>query len=494
MAGPTPDFSTVTVVWEKTLLDGTAPKGNIEIAYDGAEQLDPSPQNPIGIIPTTFTQPIVEFTIQVADKNDVLQTIKIGRATFELPASNDPDISGGGGTYTVTEKLTNASGRAYSFVADKDAPGGIIKLAEATPIDTTPGVPATVVTVAQLLALTDRVTALESNSTGFTINADSITDATATGRGVIRAATAAAARTAIGALGAGMSLDSTADSATRLAMTAAERTKLADLSGAVYIATTNATLPALADNTLVALYSALIAGTPVVTAAGTNTSVTAATTITVVTTVAIPAGDVIVVGLSRGVTGTTTGGTAAVTLSAGAVGAWSRASAQRTGVAESDGMAAVVTTTIPSGTTVTITTTGNSTNRAIAAVAGIHLLDSATPNATSGDDAAGVLGTSSAGANASAATLTASTDAATTNANCLVIGFFAFNSSVTWSFPGGTTQIANLATAAGSSDRGLAIGYKIATATGVQSVVANGSASGAVCGAVLALPIALVEA
>lgn len=293
---------------------------------------------------------------------------------------------------------------------------------------------------------------------------------------------------------AAISLDKTADGTDRLAMTADERTKLAGLTGAIYVTTTNATLPALDDGTVIARYSATIPATPVVSSVGTNTSIAVSNTITVTTTASIPAGDIIVVGYTRGTGSTSTAGTMAVTLASGAVSAWQTpASANRASTVEVELQVGMVTTTIPSGTVVTVTTSGNSTNRINMAVAGIHNLTSAVPEATSGDDANGVAGSASAGANTAAATLSAPTDATTTSANTLVLGLFGFNTSATWSFLA-ATQIAYTATAAGSSDRGLILGYKVATTAAIQSTTVNGTASTGVAGVTLALPIPMVEA
>lgn len=228
--------------------------------------------------------------------------------------------------------------------------------------------------------------------------------------------------------------------------------------------------------------------TPVVASVGTATSILGTDTIQLTTTAPIPSGDVIAVGLVRGVTGSTTGGSASFTISAGATGTSSRASAMRSGVAEANLIVAQVTTTIPSGTTVTVTTSGNNTNRAALSVARISNVSSATPDATSGQDALGINGTSHAGTHASAATLVVPTDAATTVSNAVVIGLYGFNSSVTWSFPVGQTQVDSLVTSAGSADRGLLFGYKNVTSSGVQTMTANASASGAVTGVVMALP------
>lgn len=425
----------------------------------------------------------------------------------KVPTAQIPD--GVGGASTVDE-LTDATtvGKAVVQAADAGAARtaiGAASTAQGAKADTAVQ-PAGLTKAAVGLGSVDNTsdankpvssaqqTALDGKAaSSHTHTGSQISDSTATGRAVLGAANAAAARTAIGAAPAsGISLDATADAADRLAMTAAERAKLAALAGSIYVTTTNATLPALADGTVIARYAATVAGTPVVTAVGTNTSTASSTTIAVTTTAAIPVGDVIVVAFARG-TGSTTAGSAAVTLSSGAVDSWASASAQRTGVIEVELLVAKVTTAIPSGATVTITTSTNSTNRAAAAVLGIHNVSTGVPDATSGDAAAGVASTSSAGANTSGTSLTASTDAATTVPNTLVISLFGFNTAATWSYST-STQDAYVATSAGSSDRGLIIGHKTATATGVQSATVTGTASTGIAGVVVALPISMVDA
>lgn len=230
---------------------------------------------------------------------------------------------------------------------------------------------------------------------------------------------------------------------------------------------------------------------PVVTSAGTAmyASPSSSNSITVTTTASIPAGDVIVAGVVRGITSLQTAGTAVVSLGAGTVDGWTRASALRGAVAETNLLVARVATTIPAGTTVTITTSGNSVGRAVAAVAGIHNVSSGVPSATSGDLANSHPGGAHAGTAAVASTLSPATHTATVTPTALVVGFFGYNSSTSWSVESGATQIANLHTTGGANDRGLILGYKIVDQLGAQSFTANGSGSGAIAGVVIALPI-----
>ena len=309
-------------------------------------------------------------------------------------------------------------------------------------------------------------------------------------------ASAAAARSVIGAAPTtGISLDATTDSASRLAMTSAERTKLANLSGAVYVTTVGATLPGgLADGTLIARYTASGPATPVVTNVGMVTTIASGTTLAVTTTAAIPAGDVIAVAINR--SSASVGqimGSATVGLSAGAVDSWTRASANRAATHDVALVTARVTTTIPSGTTVTITTSTNGSNRGGAIVAGISHLSSGAPNATSGDDAAGQDRSTNNGPNANGVSLTAPTDAATTVPHTLVLGAFATGGTATFTWGAGQVEVGQVVTTAGSSDRGVCLGYMVVHTTGVQSMTINSDTSGGQAGVAMALPIELVE-
>lgn len=267
---------------------------------------------------------------------------------------------------------------------------------------------------------------------------------------------------------------------------------LADLSGLVYITTTTGILPGdLPENTLIARYAGFVPATPVITPVGSTTSVASGNTVVVTTSADIPAGDAIVVALVRAATVSDTTGTAVVTMSAGVAGTWTRASACRGGLAEVSLLSATVTTTIPSGTTITITTTGNTQNRKMAAVAGVAGVETGVPEATSGDDATGLLGNVNSGTTSSSATsLTPATDGSTTTVNSVVFGAWAFNPSANWG--AADTSVADIATAAGSSDRGLVLGWKSVAVAGVQSIAATSPTAGAVAGVSLALPIEMV--
>lgn len=314
---------------------------------------------------------------------------------------------------------------------------------------------------------------------------------------VIAAGTSATvARNAIGAAPAtGISLDATTDAADRLAMTTNERTKLANLTGTVYITTTGATLPEdLADGTLIARYTASGPATPVVTDVGTALLTTTATSISVTTTAAIPVGDIIAVAVNRG-TGTAgqVMGSAVASLSTGAVDSWTRNSASRAATADTALLTARVTTVIPAGSTVTVTTSTNNTNRAAMIVAGIHNLSSGVPAASSGDAAAGQSRDENHGPNANGVSLIASTSAATTVAHTLILGAFGIGGTATYTNQAPQTEVNQLRTSVGSADRGITLSYKVVSMTGVQSMTINSSPSSGITGVVVALPIEMLE-
>lgn len=173
MPKPSPDFDYITAEWYGTQLDGQPCRGSIDIEYDGAgPMLDPSTTRPLDVFPVVISQSLQTTQIQVNDKNGNPVTVNVGYAVFELPASNDPDILGGGATYTVTERLEGAVGRTYSLFVDKDAPGGVIRLNELTPTAPTEQTVVSVVTVAGFNALEQRVAGLEAVFPSSVVAAD----------------------------------------------------------------------------------------------------------------------------------------------------------------------------------------------------------------------------------------------------------------------------------------------------------------------------------
>lgn len=145
--GPSPDFNDLTVEWGPFIfLDGSLPKGKLTLAYSGGEMVDPA------------TPPDKSVRIGVGPNRSIpigsifIDSVEYAFASFTVPASNDPDIQGGGGTYTVTPVLTNGKATPVTFFADIGTPDGVIRLNDVTPTDATAGTPIGVITYAEMAA------------------------------------------------------------------------------------------------------------------------------------------------------------------------------------------------------------------------------------------------------------------------------------------------------------------------------------------------------
>lgn len=164
MPGATPDLDTIQVVWAANYQNGTVPTGRIRIRYDGGRMLDPDSTYPVMSLVREFVQPLIEKTVS----DSLGRPMLVAEAVFPaIPVSNDDDIIGGGGTYTVTEELTEGGGKTFHFYADKDTVGGVIRLAELSAgIDVSGGDIVPVITAAQFSALETRVSDLEDLDPG----------------------------------------------------------------------------------------------------------------------------------------------------------------------------------------------------------------------------------------------------------------------------------------------------------------------------------------
>lgn len=158
MVMPSPDWNTVKLRWAGTKLTGEPEQGTLEIKYDGGVRLDDDKDYPISIFPRQITVKITEQAVLINGESR-----NVGYAEVEVPASNDPDIQGGNGTYTIFENLSAGGGRTFEgVVADLNAPNGEIwvnKMASG-PVD--PGNPPTTIYYSDFITLKDRVDALES--------------------------------------------------------------------------------------------------------------------------------------------------------------------------------------------------------------------------------------------------------------------------------------------------------------------------------------------
>ncbi len=179
---PSPDWSMVTLKWAGTYLDGSPAAGNITLTYNSTEpMLDEDADTPISVYPSKITLPITTTNVLI----DGVQR-QVGYVSAQVPASNDPDIAGSGGTYSFTEQLHKGGGRtAINFVADMDAPAGVIWLNRLPgDVATTPAEPLSVIYYAEFSELRGRVAALEAAPGGAIVN-----DATTDTKGVVELAT-----------------------------------------------------------------------------------------------------------------------------------------------------------------------------------------------------------------------------------------------------------------------------------------------------------------
>lgn len=71
-------------------------------------------EQPISIYPTRIEKKLTET---------VLDGVTVGYATFDLPATNDPDVFGSGGVYLVDEDLASGEGVTRAGIVDRDASG-----------------------------------------------------------------------------------------------------------------------------------------------------------------------------------------------------------------------------------------------------------------------------------------------------------------------------------------------------------------------------------
>lgn len=218
---PSYDWNVIQCIWAGTYVDGTPAAGVIAIKYDGVgPMLDDDPTLPLAIFSTTVEVPIVTTTVIIAG-----ETRTVGYASIWLPATNDPDIQGGGGTYTFSERLEREGGRSdISFVVDKDTPGGIIYLHKVAGSIPGSGTPLSVVYWSDFIALEARVDVLEGAGAGLptqtgqtgkwlktdgtnaqwdTMDPVDIVGSTATGIALLTAVDAATALTTIGGSASG---------------------------------------------------------------------------------------------------------------------------------------------------------------------------------------------------------------------------------------------------------------------------------------------------
>lgn len=168
VTGPTPDFDRVTLRWRGVNFDGTPCTGKLQLTYNSAAPLlDDDASEPISVYPAPIVRTLQETVVTVQGENGPVDQ-RVGYASFTVPVSDDPDVQGSGGTYTLVEQLDNGRGRTVTFVASKDTPGGIIYLNRLTSVAPVPGEAMSAVSVGDFAVLTTRVTNLELGGGGQT--------------------------------------------------------------------------------------------------------------------------------------------------------------------------------------------------------------------------------------------------------------------------------------------------------------------------------------
>lgn len=98
MSLPSPDWDGVEVRWRGHYLDGAPAAGRLVVTTTTPRFLDDDPV----LATAVFSVPM-------------LVPITGGAATFTLPATDDPDITPNGFTYTITEELTRGVGASVEL-------------------------------------------------------------------------------------------------------------------------------------------------------------------------------------------------------------------------------------------------------------------------------------------------------------------------------------------------------------------------------------------
>jgi hypothetical protein len=115
MATLTPDLTKVTVAWAGVNTDGTPALGRLIVRYRGAVMLDD------GTVPISIYPQKIEKVLTASTQAGV----SVGYVTFDLPATNDPDVFGSGGVYVVQEDLDSGEGVTRAGIVDIAATGTV---------------------------------------------------------------------------------------------------------------------------------------------------------------------------------------------------------------------------------------------------------------------------------------------------------------------------------------------------------------------------------
>jgi len=171
--GPTPQLDRKVVAWAGVNTDGSPCEGQIILQYAGPVMLDDSEPTPISVYPTRLVMPLIQRTLILDQGDGTTVTQVVGYAEAQVPASNDPDLSGSGGAYTVTENLSSRNGLTRTVVIDKDAQG-VIWLNRLTSADVLAGEAPSYVSVATVNAIRRDVTLLSAEMTLLSGTVDAI--------------------------------------------------------------------------------------------------------------------------------------------------------------------------------------------------------------------------------------------------------------------------------------------------------------------------------
>jgi len=235
--GPTPDWNQVVLRWAGVNLDGTPCAGTLSLTYNATVPLlDDDAVLPVSIYPVELTKTLTTATIALTDANGATVNRTVGYAEWLVPASDDPDIQGFGGTYTLVEKLANGKGQTRNFVASKDA-ADPIWLNRITSVTAVPGQAISAVSVAQVNQMQAQLNALIANGGGGSGGSFSgvPTDGSVTNAKV--------------ASNAAISADKLVDGTNGKIMTAAERTRLTSVANGATANSPDGTLLNRANHT-----------------------------------------------------------------------------------------------------------------------------------------------------------------------------------------------------------------------------------------------------
>ena len=229
-------------------------------------------------------------------------------------------------------------------------------------------------------------------------------------------------------------------------------------------------------------------------AAVSTTATDAVTATTVTLSVDVQPGDLIIAAVSRATASGNVLGGHTMSVSAGSIGTQYRTTASRASTHHLGLVAAFATEAIPSGSTVTVTTTSTSAKRGMSVQVWRGLAIQA-PEITTADPATGGNGSTSFGYNASSASPSASFSIGPhATPDALAVAAWGVGTNTIDFGPGsGWTEVVDARTNSGSGDRGVFTEYQVLTTATSTTVALTASASGGVCGVAMIFAVAAGE-